>query len=106
MSNTERQRRFRAANPNYFNKYNNRKKARRIAGQKKAMAIILENMKARMAQAQPATPLTLLPKMPLMLPAPVQDPLMAEIDALAASLAARNTGDCQSAPFLPPREAA
>ena len=83
MSNTERQRKFRAANPGYFNKYNNRRKAQRIAGQKWALGVIKENAKAKAAalqqqqqQQQPAPPLTLPPKPVLMLPAPVRDPAM------------------------------
>jgi hypothetical protein len=96
-SNAERQRKFRAANPGYFNKYNNRRKAQRIAGQKWALGVIKALAQAKAAalqqqqqQQQPAppqsTPLTLPTKPLLMLPAPVQDPMMAELNALRASL--------------------
>ena len=94
MSNTERQRKFRAANPGYFNKYNNRRKARRIAAQKKVLELFKELAKAKVValqqqqQQQPAPPLTLPPKPVLMLPAPVRDPAMDALDALTASLKA------------------
>src|SRR5688572_10359751 len=97
MSNTERQRKFRAANPGYFNKYNNRRKAHRIAAQKKVLKLFKELAKAKAAalqqqQQQPAPPapppLTLPPKPLLMLPAPVRDPAMDALNALAASLKA------------------
>lgn len=98
MSNTERQRKFRAANPGYFNKYNNRRKARRIAAQKWALGVFTELAKAKAAalqqqqQQQPAPPLTLPTKPVLMLPAPVRDPAMDALNALAASLKAKSAG--------------
>lgn len=91
MSNAERQRRFRARNPGYWRKYYARERAGRIAAQKKVAALMRELAKARYAaaQEQPTTPLVF--KTPLMLPAPVQDPTMAALEALAASLASKST---------------
>jgi hypothetical protein len=96
MSNAERQRKFRAANPGYFNKYNNRRKARRIAAQKKVLALFKELAKAKAAatqQQQPALPAPLaIPVEPmLMLPAPVQDPTMDALNDLAASIKSKST---------------
>ena len=93
MSNAERQRKFRAANPGYFNKYNNRRKGRRIAAQKKALALFKELATAKAAamqqHQQPEIPE--MAKAPLMLPAPVQDPAMDALNALAASLRSKST---------------
>ena len=103
MSNAERQRRFRARNPGYWRKYYARERASRIAAQKKAAALVAELARARWAEfeKQAAVQLMLLPKLPLMLPAPVQDPAMAAIDALAASLASRS--DREPQPLATPR---
>ena len=91
MSNVERQRRFRARHPGYFNKYNGRRKAMRLATTAKMRAEILAmEAEARAAAQAPPAPLALPVKPILMLPAPVQDPVVAEIDALAASLRARS----------------
>ncbi len=92
MSNTERQRRFRASHPGYFNKYNNRKKTIRLAAQKKVIALMRELAKAKTAalQQQSVSLLKLVPKLPLMLPAPVQDVAMAELNALTASLQSKS----------------
>jgi hypothetical protein len=57
MSNLERQRRFRASHPGYFNKYNARRRAKKTA-------IVEEVPTEALALAAP--------REPLMLPAPVQ----------------------------------
>ena len=102
MSNAERQRKFRAANPGYFNKYNNRRKALRIAAQKKMLALFKELAKAKVAamQQQAATPV--MAKTPLMLPAPVRDPAMEAIDALAAKLKCDSAAAAASLPLSTP----
>jgi hypothetical protein len=66
ISNTERQRRFRARNPGYFNKYNARRRGNPEAT-RAYLAAIVQTAEATVAAA--ATP------SPLLLPAPVQLPL-------------------------------
>jgi hypothetical protein len=75
MSNYQRQKNFRLSHPGYYGRLH----ARQRAGAKAAV----EAMKAQ-AQAA-ATP---APTEPLMLPAPVVDPMMLELNALAEKLAA------------------
>ena len=97
MSNTERQRKFRQRNPGYFNKYN----ARKRGTAKRSEAYIRGLMQAKAQAARAEATLAILAKPePLMLPAPVQDPTMAAIDALAAALgyaSARQTADLAAA---------
>jgi hypothetical protein len=71
MSNAERQRQFRERNPGYYGRLHRKRKA-------EVMALIAARTAA--AEAMAARPA------PLMLPAPVEDPAMAALDALAASL--------------------
>src|SRR5690349_13212560 len=82
VSNTERQRQFRQRNPDYYRL----RKARQRAASKAYLA---------QWRAIEAFKLKLLPpiKPVLMLPAPVQDPAMAAIDALAVSLASRSADE-------------
>jgi len=82
-SNVQRQREFRRRNPGYFKKYYaiKRSMAKRIRSRMQAEA------QAAFAAARAEATLAILAKPePLMLPAPVQDPTMAAIDALAAAL--------------------
>jgi hypothetical protein len=93
MTNNERQRRFQAANPGYD--------ARRKARQRQ----MSENTCARLrraslaaAKAERARAAAEAPRPVLMLPAPVEDPVMAELDALKASLAAPRAPQAQPQP--------
>ena len=93
MSNAERQRRFRAAHPGYFNKYNHRRTALRLkayaAAQAAAMAAKKQQAQTQETPAAPpatATPLAIPVSMQLCLPAPVVDPTIAAIEALRAKL--------------------
>lgn len=110
-SNTERQRRFRKRHPGYFNKYNHRKrlsKRERIALRAEFVAMVAAaeaaqatadaqqaNTEAPLtADASPQTVLTLpLPTWTHALPAPVDDPAKAEIEALVATVKARAAGE-------------
>jgi hypothetical protein len=99
LTSTERVQQFRARNPGYDRRWKSRKRGKPNA----RLAVLQAQAAAAAAAVAPAkTPM-------LLLPAPVQDPMMAEMDALAASLAARKARDSQlpqSAPLLPAREAA
>jgi hypothetical protein len=77
ISNNARQRAFRKRNPGYYNKYYARKKASLKRDLQIAQA-------AAIAEANAANEATAA--QPLMLPAPAIDPLMAEINAMTASL--------------------
>jgi hypothetical protein len=106
MTNTERQRKFRAAHPGYYNKYNARRRDLRLAVEKKVQKILQELFKIRAAEygiLQPAQPAAQT-KPVLMLPAPAQDPTMAEIDALRASFAIRDSREQSKVPL--PRHSA
>lgn len=82
MTNAERQRKFQKAHPGYDAR---RKKTSRASAKRGAL-LLLKAMKAKFAAEVEAQ--TLTPAKPfLMLPAPVVDPLMAEINALAEKLA-------------------
>ena len=94
MSNAERQRRFQAAHPGY----DRRRKARERAMAGRGAALFVTALRAKAAEAAPAEALVLaaplaVPAVPvpmvarLALPAPVVDPVMAELDALRAALA-------------------
>jgi hypothetical protein len=85
MSNAERQREFRERNPGYYGRLH----AIRRAECRARVAALL----AAARQAVLPAPLQIPLKPILMLPAPVQDPTMAAIDALAASLASRSAGE-------------
>ena len=77
----ERQRRFQERHP----EYDRRRKARQRAMEKRAserFPALWAEITARVAAAAQAT------RPVLMLPAPVEDPAMAELNGLAASLAA------------------
>jgi hypothetical protein len=78
MSNAERQRRFQKRNPGY----DRRRKANARASAKRGAEQLLAALHAKMAAEAP--------RPVLMLPAPVEDPMMAEVNALAASLAKRD----------------
>ena len=85
MSNVERQRRFRLRNPGYFRKYYTPKRV----WKQRATARLQAEAPALIAAARAEATLAILAKPePLMLPAPVQDPTMVAIDALAAAFAA------------------
>jgi hypothetical protein len=90
-SNIERQRQFRQRNPGYYNKYYARikamQKSARDAAQAAAIAANAVNV------ATPSKP------QPLMLPAPVHDPAMAALEALAASLKAGSAHDPSLVPL-------
>ena len=78
MSNAERQRRFQKRNPGY----DRRRKANARESAKRGAEQLLAALQAKMAAEAP--------RPVLMLPAPVEDPMMAEVNALAASLAKRD----------------
>ena len=90
MSNGERQRNFQRANPGY----DARRKSRCRAGAKRGVAMMKAQMRAELLaqQAQTAEATIQIPatKPLLMLPAPVEDPLMAQIEAMRAKLDARS----------------
>ena len=98
MSNTERQRKFRKSNPGYYKKYYARKRSmgRRVRAQMQAEAQAAKA--ARDAAGAEATMAILAKPDPLMLPAPVQDPAMAAITALAAALIAPSARDTMPGP--------
>jgi len=88
-STNERQRLFQLRHPGY----DRRRKARQRASSNRAAKQLIAKLKAaalrRQLQSTPVTiPLVATP-VPLMLPAPVQDPLIAELNALAASMRQR-----------------
>ena len=95
MSNAERQRRFQEAHPGY----DRRRKARQRAGAKRVVEALRQKlmMEAHAAEAQaeqakaPAEAQAAKPV--LMLPAPVQDPLMAQLNALTGSMAKRREAE-------------
>ena len=99
MSNAERQRLFQLRHPGY----DRRRKARQRGALKKALQAKRRQMvldaQATAAQTVPP-PAVETPAPRLMLPAPVENLEMAQIDALAASLAARRRAEllCESAP--------
>ena len=108
MSNAERQRRFQDAHPGY----DRRRKARRRAMIKHAVAQMRQAKEAMAAEATPAEPLALpapltiaatsVPAAPrLALPAPVVDPVMAELDALRAALASSRARAAQPVRTVP-----
>jgi hypothetical protein len=99
MSNTERQRKFRKSHPGYFKKYYGRKKSIEKHVKARMQAEAQAAKAARDAARAEATLAILVKPQPLMLPAPVQDPTMAAIDALAAALgySARQTADLAAA---------
>ena len=74
MSNAERQRRFQASHPGY----DRRRKSRRRGSAKRAAAQLLVALQAKAAEAKREV---------LMLPAPVENLVLVELNALAASLA-------------------
>jgi hypothetical protein len=81
MSNYERQVAFRKRNPGYYGRLHRRRRAaQKVAGVAMEMA--------QAAATAPASPTALpAPKPVLMLPAPVENPLIAEINAIKARLA-------------------
>src|SRR5690242_5454100 len=86
-SNVERQREFRKRNPGYFNKYNARQRAMAKRAKERVRELIQAQAQADREAARAEATLAILAKPePLMLPAPVQDPTMAAINALAAAL--------------------
>jgi hypothetical protein len=88
MSNAERQARFRAGHPGYNRKYNGHPTAAQKRRSKQAFAELVAKVEAELAaKAQADVVVTPVKALPLMLPAPVEDPMMAALKALAASLA-------------------
>ena len=87
-TNAERQREFRMRNPGYFRKYYavKRSMAKRIRARMQAEAQAAQAALIAAARAEATLAILAKPK-PLMLPAPVQDPTMAALEALAAALA-------------------
>jgi hypothetical protein len=87
-TNVERQREFRMRNPGYFRKYYavKRSMAKRIRARMQAEAQAAQAALIVAARAEATIAILSKPE-PLMLPAPVKDPAMAAIDALAAALA-------------------
>jgi hypothetical protein len=75
MSNAERQKRFQAANPGYDARRKARERGMAMRAVQRARAAIRAHAAA--AANRPV----------LMLPAPVEDPIIAELNALRASLA-------------------
>lgn len=80
VSNTERQRQFRQRNPGYYGRLH----AKSRAESKARVAALL----AAAEQAALPEPVAIPVKPVLMLPAPVECPLTAEVNALKAKLAA------------------
>ena len=105
MSNAERQRKFQQANPGYDRRRKARERAmsKRDLAQRRAEAAALALAAhaaahaAATAQTPPATIQIPANKPLLMLPAPVKDPWMAEIEALAAA----RKSQCAESPFIP-----
>src|SRR5688572_24923223 len=89
VSNTERQRQFRERNPGYYGRLHAKSRA---------------ECKARVAAALAAVQQVALPVPPvtpvLMLPAPVQDPAMAALNAMAAKLKSKSAA---AEPVMIPR---
>ena len=82
MSNTERQRRFRESHPGYYGRLHRKRRA----GIKAMLARLWAEARVKaQAEAQAQASVTEVKRMPLMLPAPVVDPLAMEIAALAES---------------------
>jgi hypothetical protein len=92
LSNAERQRRFQRRHPGY----DRRRKAAKRAAEKRTIARLRAAAQAaaagaRVAEAKAAETMAAEARpQPLMLPAPVGNPLLAELNALAASLARRS----------------
>jgi hypothetical protein len=86
MSNAERQRLFQLRHPGY----DARRKARERAMARRTTERFIAARRARAAAeaADADCAAAEAPRPVLMLPAPVEDPMMAEVNALAASLAA------------------
>ena len=83
MSNLERQRRFQANHPGY----DRRRKARGRVTNKRAAKQMVMAWAAQARAAEAAAAVEAKPQL-LMLPAPVEDPMMDQLNAMAASLAA------------------
>jgi hypothetical protein len=82
MSNYQRQVAFRQRNPGYYGRLHRRRRA-----EAQALGVAMEMAKA--AAMAPALRAAMpAPKPVLMLPAPIEDPAIAEINALKARLAA------------------
>ena len=96
MSNTERQRRFRERNPGYYGRLHRQRRA----PIKAMLAQSWAEARAR-AQAEAEASVTAVKRVPLMLPAPVLDPLASEIAALAESLKNRSAAVCEYVPVPP-----
>ena len=97
MSNAERQQKFQLANPGY----DRRRKARQRAALKGTMNALKWRaaLAAHAAQAEQAHGAEAMPAKPvLMLPAPVVDPMMAQLNALRASMTARR--EAEPAPLI------
>jgi hypothetical protein len=86
-SNVERQRDFQAAHPGY----DRRRKARQRASSGRGAALLMAQLQAKATAEQTHTAETTIQipatKPPLMLPAPAENPLLAEVEALRAKLA-------------------
>ena len=83
MSNLERQRRFQAGHPGY----DRRRKARQRGASKRAVKQMRREWAAQAAAEAEAVAVEAKPQL-LMLPAPIEDPMMAQLNAMAASLVA------------------
>jgi hypothetical protein len=82
MSNNERQRRFRASHPGYFNKYNGRRKAMRKAAKEKNRAMMAA---LAAAEAEKARAAAAIPAMSLMLPAPAEIPIIPGMNTIGVT---------------------
>jgi hypothetical protein len=107
VSNTERQRQFRERNPGYYGRLHARRRAAvnaRVACAANASALAEVPAVAEVAVAQRALVEALAAafKPVLMLPAPVEDPMMAQLKALAASLKARSAAGALPLPLSLP----
>src|SRR5687768_6859203 len=80
MSNTERQRKFRQSHPGYFRKYYAPKRAARKRADREIRAMLLAQAKAEAEAAAAASPAT---HPLLMLPAPVEVPVIPGLNAIA-----------------------
>jgi hypothetical protein len=91
MSNAERQARFRESHPGYNRKYSGHStpaQRQRIKQEQNEQLKAIEAELAAKTQSSAAP----VKSLPLMLPAPVEDSMMASLKALAASLASAPVG--------------
>ena len=90
VSNTERQRQFRERNPDYYRRLQAKRRARVKVGSAQLLAEVNLAISEPIALPAPVEAIAIPARpFPLMLPAPVVDPLMESLNQLAAALNAR-----------------